>query len=389
MKRTRPSLSSRTAPGIQRLVREARSLGYSSCRLEDGFWESRLSSRVDELLKAGDDGTLNGALDELYRSGDRGYEDLADIIESRCESHTTKDGTDLLLIALPVLAWSRFAIPSGPIPQDILNNVRVQLQAHVLGRGAQLALADVLFSPDQLPVGFSETARFTGRMGRAAEQSQNLHLDPGLLPETMSFLSDTRYLIGAIAQRHGNALFRWQEEDGGDRDQVRHQWQRQGGEALRPLFPGCAVEAQLPAAYFSACREADRNARPYALKASIAFLNTAINAAPSSLEAIAAPFHDPHLIEYRVGFTVAGQTQVLHGVVWPLLDGEDENSDVPSQIEGILKETGVTNFRYLDHAFPAEYCEDCGTPLYPNPEGEIVHAELPEEQSNATPRHLH
>ncbi|MEY3709161.1 MAG: hypothetical protein RIQ67_801, partial [Pseudomonadota bacterium] len=34
------------------------------------------------------------------------------------------------------------------------------------------------------------------------------------------------------------------------------------------------------------------------------------------------------------------------------------------------------------------YCEDCGAPLYPNVDGELVHAELPdvvEEQS----QHLH
>jgi uncharacterized protein YuzB (UPF0349 family) len=39
--------------------------------------------------------------------------------------------------------------------------------------------------------------------------------------------------------------------------------------------------------------------------------------------------------------------------------------------------------------FPLEYCDDCGAPLYPNPDGEPVHAELPEEQAEAAPRHLH
>jgi hypothetical protein len=43
----------------------------------------------------------------------------------------------------------------------------------------------------------------------------------------------------------------------------------------------------------------------------------------------------------------------------------------------------------LDQRFPLEFCDDCGAPLYPNPEGEPVHAEMPEEQTEATPRHLH
>ena len=43
---------------------------------------------------------------------------------------------------------------------------------------------------------------------------------------------------------------------------------------------------------------------------------------------------------------------------------------------------------WLDHRLPLEYCDDCGAPLYPNPDGEPVHAELPEEEASV-PRHLH
>jgi hypothetical protein len=42
----------------------------------------------------------------------------------------------------------------------------------------------------------------------------------------------------------------------------------------------------------------------------------------------------------------------------------------------------------LDHRFPLEYCDDCGAPLYPNPEGEPEHAEMPEPEQPA-PTHLH
>jgi hypothetical protein len=34
---------------------------------------------------------------------------------------------------------------------------------------------------------------------------------------------------------------------------------------------------------------------------------------------------------------------------------------------------------FLDHHFPMEFCDDCGAPMYPNPEGELVHAEMPEQ----------
>ena len=58
-------------------------------------------------------------------------------------------------------------------------------------------------------------------------------------------------------------------------------------------------------------------------------------------------------------------------------------------IEATLREAGVASVLMLDQRFPLEFCDDCGAPLYPNPEGEPVHAELPEEQAESAPRHLH
>jgi uncharacterized Zn finger protein (UPF0148 family) len=42
----------------------------------------------------------------------------------------------------------------------------------------------------------------------------------------------------------------------------------------------------------------------------------------------------------------------------------------------------------LAATFTPEYCEDCGAPLFANGEGEIVHAELPEEADTHT-AHFH
>ncbi len=80
---------------------------------------------------------------------------------------------------------------------------------------------------------------------------------------------------------------------------------------------------------------------------------------------------------------------MVHGVVWPLLDSEDETADVGGQIEALLKELGVGEVLVLDQRFPLEWCDDCGAPLYPNPDGEPVHAEMPAEQAESAPRHLH
>lgn len=390
MKRNRTPRRARQTPDTELLARLATRLSQSSNRIEDAFWEVRLAAHIDHLLAEDNEEALITVLDQLYNSGSRAYDELADMIESCTETRRAATGNelDLVMIAVPLLAWSRFQIPSGAIPGAQLDAVRVHLQAHVLAAEAKLGLCDVLFSPDQLPQNYVDTAALKDKLGKAAVHGRNLKVDPTQLQETMSFLSDTRYLVGAVAAPHGSALFRWQE-DGADPAEVFRQWAQQGGEALRPLLPACAVEFQPVMAYHASVRDADRASRPWSLRAAVAFLQTLLNRPAGELRAVVASFHDRQIEEYRVGFTLHGDSEVIHGVVWPLLDNEDENHEASAQIEAALREAGVSNVLQLDQRFPLEFCDDCGAPLYPNPEGEPVHAELPEDQAESTPRHLH
>ncbi|GAA5785482.1 hypothetical protein GCM10007860_04180 [Chitiniphilus shinanonensis] len=391
IKRNRPSRRGRSTANEADLVRLAEGMADSSSRLEDGFWAARLSAAVARLIAERDEDTLNAALDQLSQHDPDAYNALADAVEGACESaRIERNGAawDVLLFTAPVLAWSRWQIPSEGIGADALRNLRVQLGAHVLARDVKVALADYLFSPDQLPRGFVPTAELTQALAEAAFGDGSLKVAVRELPETKQFLSDTRYLIGAALVPAGGAIFRWQEEDG-DREEAFKQWTKQGGAALQPLLPGCAVEPCMPGAYHAAWREADRESRAYSLRATVTFLMLSLNLDARQLQAAIAPFVGRRLEEYRVGFVKAGSDQVLHGVVWPLLDGEDENTDIVGDIEAVLKELGVTEIRVHEHDFPLDYCDDCGSPLYPNPDGDVLHAELPEEEAPEQPRHLH
>ena len=393
MKRSRFSRRTKQTPDTEELIRLSSQLSLSGGRLEDSFWERKLSIAVNRLLECNDEAALNAALDHLYGVGGRAYDELADMVEYCAEIRThalAGQGTamDVLLLAAPVLAWSRFAIPSGPIASDAMANLRIHLQAHVLAGGVKLGLADYFFSPDQLPQSYCETASLTEKLSKAALHDRDLKLDPTQMPETMNFLSDTRYLIGVVCAPSGAAIFRWQEEDG-SRSESLKQWRSQGGEVLRPLLPACAIEPLLPQSFHAAVREADRASRPYSLRSAVAFLQTTLNVAASNLRAVVAPYYDRQLEEFRVGFTQSGATDVVHGVVWPLLENEDEAAELPGQIESVLHEAGLRDVVILDHRFPLEYCDDCGAPLYPNPDGEPMHAELPEQDEESLPRHLH
>ena len=59
------------------------------------------------------------------------------------------------------------------------------------------------------------------------------------------------------------------------------------------------------------------------------------------------------------------------------------------EIETVLRECGMKEITFLDHPFPFEFCDDCGMPLYPNAESEVVHPELPEQGHDAPSQTLH
>ena len=112
--------------------------------------------------------------------------------------------------------------------------------------------------------------------------------------------------------------------------------------------------------------------------AAVLFLTATLHSTAAGLRAIIAPFYDRILEEYRIGFTVKDSDEVVHGVIWPLVGAEDELTETAEQISTVLREAGMTEITMLEQRLPLEYCDDCGAPLFPNPDGEPVHAELPD-----------
>jgi hypothetical protein len=390
MKRTRFGARDRLSRDAAELQRLAAGLSESGGKLEDSYWEAQLAETVDSLLKNGAEDDINTALDRLFEGNPRAHDELADMVESRAETGRLEalgQEFDILLFAAPVLAWSRFSIPAVSLPQATLAALSVQLGAHVFGGEARVALADFLFSPDQLPRSFCDTWQLTKALGEATLAGQHLTIDSSALAETNRFLSDVRYLVGAIAVPRGKALFRWNEKDG-SKDGALKEWIKQGSPSLEPLLTGCAWEPLLPDAYHAGCRNADRLSRPYSLKASVAFLQATVGLLPADMRAVVGPCYDRRMEEYRVGLGPKDKPDTYHGIVWPLLGAEDEATDAAGEIEAVLRECGVKEVNFLDHHFPMEFCDDCGAPLYPNVEAELVHAEMP-EQASANSQALH
>ena len=390
MKRTRFGSRDRLSRDAAELQRLASGLSESGGKLEDAYWEAQLAEVVDSLLKNGAEDDINTALDRLFEANPRAHDELADMVESRAETNRVDahgQAFDIQLFAAPVLAWSRFSIPACPLPKSTLQALNVQLGAHVFGGDTRVALADFLFSPDQLPRSFCDTWQLTKQLGEAALAGHHLVVDTDGMAETNRFLSDVRYIVGTIAVPRGKPLFRWNEKDG-NKEVALKEWIKQGSPNLEPLLTGCAWQPLLPDAYHASCRNADRLSRPYSLKASVAFLQSMLGLMPADIRAVVGPSYDRRMEEYRVGLGPTTGDEIYHGIVWPLLGAEDEATDAAGEIEAVLREAGVKDVLFLDHHFPMEFCDDCGAPLFPNREAELVHAEMP-EQPAATSQVLH
>lgn len=386
MPRTRSKGPQRFTRDAERLIALALGLNASGSLTEDRYWESEMSDLVGKLLGNGNDAPIDAALDHLYANNLGAYDTLIELIENESESLVVMQGDhawQALLIAIPVVAWSKYSIPSGPIAEADATALRAQLQGHVLSAQARSVTVPYMQSIDQLPRHFSELRKLTARLAEAAISGEEPRIDFTRLPETANLLADTRFIIGCAVAPRGSPLFRWQEDASGHAGRAHslEQWIAQARPTLARLLPGCVFECLLPDAYYVNCRESDRRVRPFSIRAAVAFLETALTTKARELRAVVAGFGDERVDEYRVAFTLPGDDDVAHGIVWPLYGREDENAR-PGPVDELvaqLNESGITEVKKLPGLFTPEYCEDCGTPLFANPEGEIVHAELPEE----------
>ncbi len=398
--RTKSSLPRLSRDG-ERLASLAQSLSASGSRVEDRYWDQLIAKAVEPLLEFHADATIDAALDHLDATSPSGFDALIEIVETQAEAATLHvDGEEwrVLLVAAPILAWSRYSVPSGPIKADAAAILETQLRAHCAAADTRVALAPYLYSIDQLPRSFSDVHGLARSLGRRALGDDEKKAAAKRLPETAPLLADTRYLLAAFVARPDAPLFRWQEHPEArgaerrdfSREQTLERWRDQGLPILTTLMPGCVLDLLIPDGYHVSSRESDRAIRPYAIRAAIAFLESALDVKAPQLRAVIAAFGNDLPEEYRIGFTLARNPDVVHGVVWPLF-GREEGPEVDGpeeQLAALLRENGLTDIVTLEQAFPLEFCDDCGAPLFADPVGDLVHAELPEE-TEAPRAHLH
>lgn len=412
MKRTRPKAAPpasgktdqpaktrepRLARDTQQLITLASHCAKAGSRYEDVFWEREILSLAAKLMAAGKDVIIEAALDSTLGTTDAAELDAHETLLSFCEaaaecSSIDADGAkfDALLIAMPMVAWSRYAIPSGPLAEKneaaskTAHALMPLLHTHVLADGARTSMSPFLYSIDQMPISFSGVHKLAQKLAQAAIGDKRPIFDRAKLPAAADLLADVRFLIVGVSVPEGAPLFRWQQDTSLTRAASASVWTKHAKPLMASLLPGCEFECLLPDAYFVSCREADRRVRPYAIRAAVSFLENTLKVKPEKVHAVVAAVGEKAVNEFRISFITPGQSDVVHGSIWPVFSADEDETDIIR----ILRECKLSHITTPEGMFDPEHCDDCGAPLFANEDGEMVHPAWPDDTEHAA-AHYH
>ena len=376
-----------------RLVKLCQSLHASGSRLEDQFWEKKIEDLLDKVFKAGQDSTLESALEYLSEHYPDAFEVLLEQIETRTESFSAMHNEatyDVLLVTAPLAVWTRYQLPKGVLSSKDLTSLISALKTFVFTPDVQVAAVPQLIGLDEMPRSFVQTWVWLHRLGQRAIDGNTTLPNPNAAMDMPGMLADARHLVMAVAVPQGAPIFRWQSEEGASREHCLSQWKEASQTVLAGVLAGCQFQTLIPDAYYVSMRDADKKIRPIAIKAASHWLQHALDVPAAAIRATVIGMGEHKADEYRVGYSLKSKTDVIYGTVWPVFGREDVPNDshlmvvdTVDEIAAVLRESGIRDIRRLPDVVTSAYCEDCGAPLFPNPLGELVHAELPEEAVHA------
>lgn len=389
--------SSQISPDVEALLSAALGLAAAGSRSEGIFWESRLALLLDRILESGHSASVVNALEQLNQRDANAYSALVESIEHAAETVRIKaaalrahegmpvpaEAVHGLLLSAPIVAWTRFNIPARAVPAEVAGQLVAIWRQQVLAPGISFQMLPWLFSLDQLPHEFADLRKLTRKLAVGAANGTTVRLDTRSMPESAELLADTRFLLGSIVVPDlATPVFRWQLSgaEHRSREQCLEAWVTQCRPLLEPLLPGCGFDCLLPDAYHVNLRESDRLVRVWGIKAAVHFLVHALDIEAATIKAAVAGFGYSRVDEYRIGLSLGDSEEVVQGIVWPLL-GPETDTDDPSPLEQIrstLQEVGVVDIRIWSNLMEPEFCEDCGSPFYPNRSEELVHMQVPE-----------
>ena len=367
------------------LVQIALQAADSSSIYEDALCDEALEQAYNSIFATGEDSEIESALHSLKADEDSSaYDALLAMAEDCAQSYSDERGCHQLVL-IPLLAWSRYQIPSGKIDQNSLKGIADALRDRFATPEASVTMGDSLISADNLPEQLIAVRDLllsltSGRVhhGRVVSIAKLLKNSPP------NDFSDSRYLVAAISAPSPSSLFAPQQRSYIERMRAIMEFSMAVHDILWPSMVGTVFQVQAPSGFYTAWRQTETSMRVFCLKSLISFV-CCMNYEPQNLLITTALFTKPgepaegeNNSEIRIGVSTADRPEaIIAGVVWSMVN-EDPDS-LQQFAADILRTENVNQIVSLDQVFPMEWCEDCGAPLYANSEGHVVHIEMPEE----------
>ena len=189
---------SQASPDVEALVSASLGLARAGSRTEGMFWEGRLAQVLDRLLDGVHPSAVGTALDQLSQQDGTAYGALVEAIEHAAETvpvqpsalrgHAADDRPaaplHALLVTAPIVAWTRFSIPTRAIAAPVMAELLRLWHELVLAPDVRFQLMPWLYSLDQLPHDFAELRKLTRRIAVSTANGNQGRVDLKSMPET-------------------------------------------------------------------------------------------------------------------------------------------------------------------------------------------------------------
>ena len=369
-------------PERDKLLALAYRTGDSTSNAEDRILDKHIEDFCNAALAKGDDSDIEAALAVLKSEEGTNYDDLLSIAEGCAEFYRDKNGAHLLVL-VPVLAWSRYGIAFGKMPEVIAKSIADLYKTYFAGVDARVTVGNTLISAEHIPERLVAVRHLLAVLSKPKTHGAVVDTSFLLTASPADEFSDARYVPLAVSAPSEAMLFTPAEKDRISRARDFMDFALKAREVLRYFTVGSFIEVQYPSAFFSAWRQAAVAERLFSLKALVSYVCVG-KTTPEDLVATTAIFSivsegasretQP---EVRIGISLSwAPEKIIAGIVWPCDPNELE---IAQSFAGeVLTMQGVPTVVAHSQLFPMEWCEQCGAPLYANPDGLVIHAERPD-----------
>ena len=375
-------------------------LKQSGCIVEDRHWESRIQAEILAIFQQNRKKTVERILDYLSESDSETHDILLEHAETLSEScEQTIDGMDCdcVLVAVPVIAWTRFEIPTPSLDSRQQQQLQALLQQHIAATQVRIALHPRVLSVDQMPRSFAGVYKWMDAIvARTFGTSAKPAMPAEEIAEDMQLMSDSRFVLAIFCTPRNQPVFRWQETGPAFSEQRAASlalWTEHATPLFHKLLPACGIELMLPDAFYIANRRADKRIRFAAITAAAQWLQTVFETSADAFRATVALYQDSQLREIRIGFTLLQSHEVIYGCLWPVFPDETDDQQLESlndfslldQLLAHLQDNGIRHVTCLKEILDGSgYVSD--EPLFPNPAGELMPVMMPDIQEDPVGR---